>query len=133
LQGSTLHLCQVPGTPEHQKMLPMAGAAINRKDISRPADAWRNLFLLVLPPLADRSRGVKKYTLSAATAELQARAIWNLSYINNTCAVVNSGQAIDCTSSCCLIASFLVKTNEAWLCYTAHVEQWVCRPHGCQP
>jgi hypothetical protein len=71
LQGSTLHLSHVAGAPEHLKTLPMAGAAISRKDISRPADAWCNLIALILPPLADRSRGVKKYTLSAATAELQ--------------------------------------------------------------
>lgn len=69
-QGSTLHLSQARGTPD-LKTLPLAGAAVAYKDISRPADAWRNLFTLILPPLADRSRGVKKYTFSATSAELQ--------------------------------------------------------------
>jgi hypothetical protein len=59
------------GTNERLKVLPMASAAIKRKDISRPADAWRNPFMVVLPPLAEGSRGIKKYTMSAATAELQ--------------------------------------------------------------
>lgn len=77
LQGSALHLSQTVGAPERRlKVLPLAGAAIKRKDISRPADAWRNPFVLVLPPLAEGSRGIKKYTLSAATAELQVRAPW---------------------------------------------------------
>ena len=69
-----LHLSQAAGVPERLKVLPMAGAAIKRKDISRPADAWRNLFMLVLPPLAEGSRGIKKYILSAPTAELQVCA-----------------------------------------------------------
>lgn len=72
-----LHLSQTVGAPnpERLKVLPMAGAAIKRKDISRPADAWRNPFVLVLPPLAEGSRGIKKYTLSAPTAELQVCAM----------------------------------------------------------
>ncbi len=72
-----LHLSQAAGAPERPerlKVLPMAGAAIKRKDISRPADAWRNPFMVVLPPLAEGSRGIKKYTMSAATAELQVCA-----------------------------------------------------------
>ena len=71
-----LHLSQAAGVPDPDrlKVLPMAGAATKRKDISRPADAWRNLFMLVLPPLAEGSRSIKKYTLSAATAELQVCA-----------------------------------------------------------
>lgn len=70
MQGATLHLSQGKGTPD-LKTLPLAGAAVAFKDITRPADAWRNLFTLILPPLADRSRGIKKYTFSAVTAELQ--------------------------------------------------------------
>ena len=95
-----LHLSQTMGAPERLKVLPMAGAAIKRKDISRPADAWRNPFVLVLPPLAEGSRGIKKYTLSAATAELQVHVpciFTDLTF----CVTYLHVDAVRCTSRAC--------------------------------
>jgi hypothetical protein len=91
----------------------MAGAAaIKRKDISRPADAWRNPFMVVLPPLAEGSRGIKKYTMSAATAELQVSVIWSC----KPGAPIDSYDVVSCNTRRCISSSFAQLQAIATVC-----------------
>ncbi len=64
-QGGALHLFRSQGGAK-VKTLSLAGAKVEPRGVSRPRDAWRNLFALTLAMPA-----AKTYVLSASTAELQ--------------------------------------------------------------